>query len=185
MKYIEVEQKYVLTDPEALKAKLKGLDAVPGTATRQIDSYFNAPHRDFLEPQVISEWLRIRESDRGASVNFKLWHPVDAVTKTHADEYETGVEDPEAVRLILTALGFTPLVTVDKTREEWTVPGTVAVAFDTLADAGTFVEFEFKGEADGIDDAIEQLDGFIAGLDVPLGERVARGYPHMLLDRDH
>ncbi|MEU1880823.1 class IV adenylate cyclase [Streptosporangium sp. NPDC020072] len=185
MKYTEVEQKYALSDPEALKTKLKGLHAVPGTATRQIDSYFNAPHRDFLKPEVVSEWLRIRESDRGASANFKVWHPIEEKIKTHADEYETAVEDPEAIRLILATLGFTPLITVDKTREEWIVPGLVAVAFDTLADVGTFVEFEFKGAADSIDDATEQLDAFITALDVPLGERITRGYPHMLLGRDH
>ncbi|WP_159454869.1 hypothetical protein [Microbispora rosea] len=67
------------------------------------------------------------------------------------------------------------------------MPGLVTVAFDTVAGAGDFVEFEFEfaGEAENVDDATAQLCAFIDGLEVKLGDRVNRGYPHMLLDRDH
>lgn len=182
MKYIEVEQKYQIDDPAALKDALTALEAKPGQVARQVDSYYNAPHRDFLGGEVVSEWLRVRESDHGSSVNFKLWHLDTA--NTYADEYETPVEDPEAIRLILAALDFTPMVTVDKRREEWALPGQVEIAFDTVEGAGTFVEFEFKGEADSPEEASAELDTFIAGLGVELGDRVNRGYPHMLLGRD-
>lgn len=187
MEYIEVELKYHLSADTAdlLKAKLKDLGAIPGLPTRQVDSYYNAPHRDFLAPPVVSEWLRIRETDHDASINFKVWHPVNEAAKTHADEYESTVGNPEAIHRILTSLGFVPLVTVDKTREEWTVPGEVTVAFDVVAGLGTFVEFEFAGEADTVKDALARLDTFTASLGVELGERVNRGYPHMLLGREH
>ncbi|WP_406313329.1 class IV adenylate cyclase [Streptosporangium sp. NBC_01639] len=184
MKYIEVEQKYQLDDPAAIKAALEALEAKPGQATQQVDTYYNAPHRDFLEPDVVSEWLRVREAGNGASINFKMWHPLDGAVKTHADEYETPVEDPEVIHRILAALNFKRMITVNKLREEWTLPGQVAIAFDTVAGAGAFVEFEFKGEADTVEDAIVQLDAFIAELGVELGDRVNRGYPHMLLGRD-
>lgn len=184
MKYIEVEKKYALPNASALKIKLEELGAKPSPQTRQIDAYYNAPHRDFLAPVAISEWLRIRTEERGSSVNFKVWHPVDAITKTHADEYETKVDDPEAIRRMFEALGFTPLVTVDKTREEWQLPN-VEVVFDHLEGAGDFVEFEFKGNAADVDDATNQLVAFITSLGVELGETINRGYPHILLGRDH
>lgn len=184
MKYIEVEKKYALPNADALKTKLEELGAKPSPQTRQIDAYYNAPHRDFLAPVAISEWLRIRTEERGSSVNFKVWHPVDAITKTHADEYETRVEDPEAIRRMVEALGFTPLVTVDKTREEWKLPN-VEVVFDHLEGAGDFVEFEFKGDAADVDDATTRLVTFIESLGVELGETVNRGYPHILLGREH
>ncbi|MGC7103119.1 class IV adenylate cyclase [Amycolatopsis lurida] len=184
MKYIEVEKKYAAPDAAALKAKLEELGAKPSAQTRQVDAYYNAPHRDFLAPEAISEWLRIRTEDRGSSINFKVWHPIDAITKTHADEYETAIDDPEAIRRMLHALGFTPLVTVDKTREEWKLPH-VEVVFDHVDGAGDFVEFEFKGDADDIDDATTQLVTFIESLDVELGDTINRGYPHILLGRDH
>ena len=184
MKYIEVEKKFTAPDAAALKAKLEELGAKPSPHTRQVDAYYNAPHRDFLAPVAISEWLRIRTEERGSSVNFKVWHPVDAITKTHADEYETKVDDPEAIRRMFEALGFTPLVTVDKTREEWKLP-TVEVVFDHLAGVGDFVEFEFKGDAENVDDATAQLTEFIDSLGVELGDPVNRGYPHIILGRDH
>lgn len=184
MQYVEVEKKFALPDPDALKVKLDALGAEPSEPTRQVDAYYNAPHRDFTAPEAISEWLRIRTEERGSSVNFKRWHPIDALVKTHADEYETKVADIEAIRRTLEALDFTPLVTVDKTREEWKLPN-VEVVFDRVVDAGDFVEFEFKGDAVNVEDATEQLKEFIASLNVELGESINRGYPHILLGREH
>jgi adenylate cyclase, class 2 len=184
VKYIEVEQKFALTEPDKLKQELEERGGKRDSAVRQVDTYYNTPHRDFLAPAVISEWLRLRETDTDASVNYKRWLPEDAEIKTHCDEYETPVEDVEALRRTLLALDFTKMVTVDKTREEWTIPGVVVVAFDTVADAGHFVEFEFKGEAKSVEEAITRLQEFIDGLDVRLGDRINRGYPHMLLGRE-
>ncbi|MFB9433067.1 class IV adenylate cyclase [Streptoalloteichus tenebrarius] len=137
-----------------------------------------------IAPTVISEWLRIRTEARGSSLNYKLWHPHEATIKTHADEYETTVGDPAALRRLVEALGFTPLVTVDKTRTTWRLPE-VEVALDHLAGAGHYVEFEFTGDATGVDDATARLEKVIADLGVELGPRVHRGYPHILLGRDH
>lgn len=184
MQYIEVEKKFALPDPAALKAKLEQLGAKPGEPTRQVDAYFNAPHRDFLAPKAISEWLRVRTEDRGSSINFKRWHPVDALIKTHADEYETKVDDVEAIRRLLDALDFRPLVTVDKTRKEYQLPE-IEVVFDHVVDAGDFVEFEFKADAAGVEEATQQLEQFIASLNIELGEPINRGYPHILLGREH
>lgn len=184
MQYIEVEKKYALPDADALKAKLADLGAKPGEPTRQVDAYYNHPSRDFLAPETISEWLRIRTEARGSSFNYKLWHPAGTVIKTHADEYETPVGDVEATRKAFEALGFTPLVTVDKTREEWRLPE-VEVVFDHVEGAGDFVEFESKGDAEDVADATVRLEKFIADLGVELGEQVNRGYPHILLGRDH
>ncbi|WP_167521408.1 class IV adenylate cyclase [Microbispora triticiradicis] len=184
MRYIEVEQKYQVKDITALKAALEKRGAEPGLTTRQVDTYYNAPHRDFLAPDTISEWLRLRESEHGDSINYKRWLPADAVVKTHCDEFETPVEDIEALRRTLQALDFTIVIAVEKVREEWTVPGLVEVAFDTVTGAGDFVEFEFKGQATEPAEAIAQLDAFIADLDVELGDRVNRGYPHILLGRE-
>ncbi|WP_016698401.1 class IV adenylate cyclase [Actinoalloteichus spitiensis] len=184
MQYIEVEKKFALPDPAALKAKLEALGAKPSEPTRQVDAYFNAPHRDFTAREAISEWLRVRTEARGSSVNFKRWHPINELIKTHADEYETKVDDVEAIRRLLEALDFTPLVTVDKTREEWKLPD-VEVVFDHVVDAGDFVEFEYKADAANVEDATEQLEQFIASLGVQLGEPINRGYPHILLGREH
>ncbi|GAA0923393.1 hypothetical protein GCM10009560_23300 [Nonomuraea longicatena] len=181
VEYIEVEQKFRLLSPvEELKAALVRRGAVPGAPARQVDTYFNAPHRDFRDDPVVSEWLRIRQEDGGASLNFKRWHPLEEPVKTHCDEYESAVSDAEAVRRVLAALDFTELTVVDKIREEWHLDG-VAVAFDRVAGHGDFVEFEFKGEAAGVEEATAAITAFVGGLGIELGERVNVGYPHLTL----
>ncbi|MEU6721789.1 class IV adenylate cyclase [Nonomuraea sp. NPDC046802] len=181
MKYIEVEQKFRLLSPvEELKATLTTRGAKPGESARQVDTYYNAPHRDFLDGEVISEWLRIREEDGSSSLNFKRWYPLEEKIKTHCDEYESAIADAEAVRRTLKALDFTELTVVDKTREEWHVDG-IALAFDHVAGLGDFVEFEFKGEAENVQEATAAITAFIEGLGVELGERIHAGYPHMTL----
>ncbi|MDX8033418.1 class IV adenylate cyclase [Lentzea sp. BCCO 10_0856] len=181
MRYIEVEKKYALPDAEDLKAKLVNRGAKAGDPTNQVDSYHNAPHRDFTEPEAISEWLRVRTDNEGnASINYKLW----PAGRAHADEFESSVGDVEAIRRMLEALGFPPLVTVNKTREAWTLDD-MEIAFDHVEGAGTFVEFEYKAEEaeQTPEGALAYLDQFIAELDVELGEQIKRGYPHILLGR--
>jgi adenylate cyclase class 2 len=182
VKFTEVEQKYTLLgDPGALRIRLRELGGTASEPARQVDTYFNAPHKDFLAGKpVVSEWLRLREEPSTASLNYKLWHPVDQAAKSHADEYESPVGDPEAIRHTLTALGFTEVGVVDKIREEWHV-GKVAVAIDTVAKLGTFIEFEYKGDAKTVQDATTRLEEFIASLNTQLGERVNAGYPHLVL----
>ncbi|MFI0411842.1 class IV adenylate cyclase [Actinomadura sp. 3N508] len=185
MKYIEIEQKYPITNPDALRAVLTDRGGKPRPVVRQVDTYYNAPHRDFLDAPVITEWLRIRQCDDGASLNFKKWHLGEDGKATHCDEYETAVTDAEALRRTLRHLDYTEMVTVDKAREEWDLPdGRIVIAFDTLAGHGAFVEFEFKADADTVPAAIDELTAFISELGVPLGDRIHRGYPHMLLGRE-
>jgi adenylate cyclase class 2 len=184
VRHIEVEKKFALPDRAALSAVLAERGATASAPARQVDAYYNAPDRDFLKPAVVSEWLRLRTEPQGSSINFKRWYPIDEVVKTHADEYESTVGDVEAVRLMLDALGYQPLVTVDKTRITWLLDD-IEIVLDHVIDAGDFVEFEFKGDADTVEAATTHLVDFITGLDVELGEPINRGYPHMLLGREH
>lgn len=169
VQHVEVERKYAVAETDALKAALVGHGGVKSSATRQVDDYFNAPHKDFLAAPAITEWVRLRTSDI-SSFNYKCWH-VETPETRYADEFETPVGNPAAMRKALDALGFTLMVTVDKSRETWQLPD-LEVAFDTVAGLGEFVEFEFKGEADHPTEAIHKLDGLIAAFNVRLGEQI-------------
>ena len=182
MQYIEIERKFRINDPDMLRSRLPELGASREGEMRQVDTYYNAPHRDFLGAEIVSEWLRVRDEAGGSSLNLKRWLPLGAAESTHCDEFETPVGDGEAVRRLLDALDFPELVTVDKVREQWTA-GPIVVAIDTVARLGSFVEFEYHGDADDIETANAELDRFIADLDVDLGERDRRGYPYHLLGR--
>lgn len=68
---------------------------------------------------------------------------------------------------------------------EWHVGDEFVIAHDTITYLGTFVEFEYQGEADDVETAIGRLTAFVDRLQLELGERINRGYPHMLLGREH
>lgn len=182
MKHIEVEQKFHLLNHDELRNKLEKLQATKLRVQRQVDVYYNAPHRDFLAHKNISEWLRIRDEDGETSVTFKRWLPLTAAHKTHCDEFETFVSDGEALRKLFVALDFTELVTVDKNREEWRLGG-VVIALDTVKDLGNFVEFEYSGEtAQTVAAAHAAIEECIKKLNAKLGDSHT-GYPHQLIDK--
>lgn len=180
MKHIEVEQRFQLSDHEDLRERLikKGAKLI-GTE-HQRDVYYNAPHRDFLDTDDVSEWLRLRHESERAAITYKHWLPEGVKIKTYCDEFESTVSDAEAMRKLLEALNFTELITVDKSREEWQL-GDIVIALDTVTDLGTFAEFEYKGEdAQTVDEAHERIGACLKVLGVKPG-RVHLGYPHLLI----
>jgi adenylate cyclase class 2 len=189
VKYTEVEQKYALPDPQALIDRLAELGAQPMGEGRQVDTYFNAPHRDFLAGDVVSDWLRLRSETADGrqaarhSINFKQWLPAGAADATHCDEFESSLGDSEAVRRLLQALGFTEMVTVDKLRRQWRL-GEVIIAVDTVEGLGAFAEFEYAGNGATVEQATSTLRGAIGEIGVELGERDHRGYPYQRLKRE-
>jgi adenylate cyclase, class 2 len=179
MKHIEVEQKFHLKNHAELRARLKELGADHLETEHQIDTYYNAPHRDFLAEPNISEWLRLREEEGKASITYKLWLPLDAKIKTHCNEYESELSDGGAMRKLLASLDFTELIVVDKQREEWQLDD-VIIALDTVKDLGSFVEFEYKGDADTVAEAHRRIEQCIKRLNAKLGD-AHTGYPHQLI----
>jgi adenylate cyclase, class 2 len=113
--------------------------------THQVDIYYNAPDRDFLKTALIKEWVRVRISDKGNSINYKNWIYDDNGVSNHCDEYETKVDDIEQLQHILKALGYTELVTVDKRRRVWDID-LYEVSVDRVESLGDYVEVEYKGE---------------------------------------
>ncbi|EDK72641.1 putative adenylyl cyclase CyaB [candidate division TM7 genomosp. GTL1] len=181
MKHTEVEQKFHLLNHDELRERLQAAGAQQVRTQRQVDVYYNAPHRDFLADNSLSEWLRLCDEDGKVSITYKNWLPHDAIEKTHCDEYESGLTDGEAMRKLFAALQFTELITVDKEREEWKL-GDIEVALDTVKDLGSFVEFEYKGDARTVEEAHRKIEACIKKLGAKLGDSHT-GYPHKLIQK--
>ncbi|HZP55513.1 MAG TPA: CYTH domain-containing protein, partial [Candidatus Saccharimonadales bacterium] len=100
MKYIEIE---IQVQVEKIKPLIDFLNKHGDFVgqSRQIDEYFNAPHRDFIKPRPVEEWLRIRTSPKGNSINYKKWRYNDKGKGLFADEYETAIEDVKKMKGIL------------------------------------------------------------------------------------
>ncbi|MBZ6493789.1 class IV adenylate cyclase [Natrinema longum] len=142
----EVEVK-VPADLETVRDRLVALEATPRGAVVQVDTYYDAPHREFAETD---EALRIRSErpeDGEAETRVTYKGPlVDEESKTR-EEVETTVGNGEKTDEILTNLGFEPAATVRKDRERFALEE-YTVTLDSVDDVGEYVEVETDVEAE-------------------------------------
>ena len=74
------------------------------------------------------------------------------------------------------------MITVDKIRRQWRL-GDVIVAMDIVAGLGSFMEVEYAGNAQSVDEAARAVETSVSEIDIKLGDRDRRGYPYLLLNR--
>lgn len=115
--------------------------------------------------------LRVRRYAGRAILTWKGEKVPDPLLKIRPEQ-ETGVEDGEALEAILTALGYTPVLRMEKTRAVWAREELTACLDETPF--GCFLELE--GDAEAIKAAAEHLS-----LGADRVER--RSYPTLF--RDH
>jgi adenylate cyclase class 2 len=184
MKDIEIELKFEIRD---LNVQSQIMDFLHTNATllketHQKDTYFS--HKEFLEVLPPIKRLRVRESDKGNSINRKDRKVVDGVNQNYCDEYETSIGDTETVTKILTALDIKPLVVVDKKRKVYQYQD-IEISLDEVKDLGTFIELEASGEFPSIAAARETLYHLAEefGLQKDWQEQEG-GYAYLFLKRD-
>lgn len=182
-KYQEVEVKYELFNKDIVKKNLESLHLEQTVISeRQKDTYYMPCHRNFLEHEIVSEWLRIRETSGKCSINFKQWLPIGAKIQNQCNEYETTLSDPEAMRQILEKLDFREIVAVEKERNSW-IWGKVEISIDEVNGLGSFIELEAteRIEENEINRQQKEFAEIIKELQADVGPRDRRGYPYQLL----
>jgi len=153
---------------------------------RQVDEYFSPAHDDFLALRPVSRWLRIRQTEKGNSLNYKNWYFDEAgKSSNYCDEFETKIEDVAATKKILEALNFKNIVIVDKTRKIWEFED-FEIAIDSVKDLGNFVEIEYIGKDENIDPkkVTKEMITFLKSLEVGKITRNHVGYPFLMLFPD-
>jgi adenylate cyclase class 2 len=183
MKDIEIELKFEIPSL-ALKEEILNFlqnHATLVKETFQKDTYFLPSHKDFFAVKPPIEWLRIRESDKGNSINYKHWQYKDGVNQNYCDEYESSLGDSEAVEKILTALDIQPLVVVDKKRKVFQYKK-IEVSIDEVENLGNFIELEAHGEFESIEVARDSLYALAKQFKLEHDEqKTDGGYAYMLL----
>lgn len=174
---LEVEAKLRPAAPriEALRARLEALAGAP-RLRQQSDTYFHHPSRDL---KARDEALRLR-CDDGLAITWK-GPKLDPPLKTR-EEIEFGLDtDLATATRLLEALGFSPVATVEKEREEWTLatPTDASICIDRVLGLGTFVEVEVQ--ADDAGKGRVQVESLLAELDLADCEPVATSYLGLLL----
>ncbi len=175
----EVELK-VPADLAAVRASLAERDATALGTVEQVDTYLDAPHRDFGETD---EALRVRRerSAEGTEARVTYKGPlVEAASKTR-EEVETGVASADEAEAVFAALGFEPVATVEKRRERFELDG-YTLALDEVAGVGEFLEVETHAES--VAPAREGARELLAELGIDPDDHVRTSYLAMVLAGD-
>ena len=152
-------------------------------SVRQRDEYFTPSHRNFVAPRFPYEWLSIRKRGDKAFLNYKHFYPESGEVKTHCDEFEVEIKNPEQLRKIFLALDFKKLVTVEKTREIYIYDERFEIALDVVKDLGYFIEIEALKDFGGVEATRRELFEFAKSLGIDTSKTDKRGYPYLLMER--
>ena len=132
----ERELKFKVEDQQALRARLVDLAAERIMSGHFEDNWIFDRDDELRGKECL---LRLRVDGHGASLAFKGPATFDGAVKVRP-EFESSVEDPEAIRELLEHLGYRVATRYQKKREEWRVGG-IIVAIDNTP-IGAWVEFE-------------------------------------------
>ncbi len=178
----EVELK-VRADHDAVRSRLEEMDADPVGEVRQVDTYYDAPHREFAETDEALRLRRERDEDGWTETRVTYKGPlVEAASKTR-EEFETGVADGETMDDVFQSLGFAPAATVEKRRVRFVVDG-YTVTLDDVADLGTFVEVEREAPESEVGRAREGAFEVLRSLGLDPDDQIRTSYLGMLLGNE-
>lgn len=169
---IEVESKFKISGDMTqsdLLAILKDQFITSISSKRQIDTVFLLPEQ--VDAPIVpgSKIMRVRDvlNPETGELQWSLMTlKVDGQTKLVSDEYEFAVDDGNAARQMLTALGWQEIVTVDKVRiESKTEDYTICI--DEVAGLGLFIELEVLTEDSAdVKNIQQQMCNFLKNLNI-------------------
>jgi adenylate cyclase class 2 len=147
---IEIEKKYRLTKKqrEAVLRRLPKIGAKRKGEEFEVNTLYAGENLDMGRAV-----LRLRRIGKRGILTYKERFPTRSTIK-HQREDETRVDDPEAMELILAALGFRAALVYEKRRETWTLQKT-EIVIDELP-FGLFMEIE------GTEQSIRDLESKLA-----------------------
>jgi len=179
---IEIEIRFPLFNPEDVRNFLDNNANLQAENIYQKDTYFIPAHRDFLDVEYIYEWLRLRESDKGMSLNYKHFFPENVCKTDYCEEFETKVDNIDALKKMFNSLNFREAVVVEKNRAAWLLDQT-EIVIDDVTDLGSFMELEATGHFDNPKEGKEYLYSVLQKMNAKVGEEDLRGYPYRILEK--
>lgn len=170
----EIEVKLKVQDLESVAKKLKERGCIISAPIRQHDFIYSydgstTEWEQAREGHIV---LRIRRENSGASFTLKQ----QCSNESDNLEYETKIEDAEAMHQALLALRYTPQVEVKKVRRKGKL-GEYEICLDDVEGLGNFVELE-KLTSDDVnpDEVRKELFQVLESLGFSRGDEETRGY---------
>ena len=169
---IEIESKFKISGDMTqsdLLTILKDQFIAPISVKRQIDTVFLLPGQ--VDAPIVpgSKIMRVRDvlnPETGELQQSLMTLKVEGQAKLVSDEYEFAVDDGNAARQMLAALGWQKIVTVDKVRlESKTKDYTICI--DEVAELGLFIELEVLTEDSAdVKNIQQQMRNFLKNLNI-------------------
>ena len=169
---IEIESKFKVSSNitrDELLTILKDQLIAQISSKRQIDTVFLLPEQ--VDAPIVpgSKIMRVRDvlnPETGELRRSLMTLKVEGQAKLASDEYEFTVDDGNAARQMLTALGWQEIVTVDKVRlESKTEDYTICI--DEVAGLGLFIELEVLTEDSAdVKNIQQQMYNFLKSLNI-------------------
>lgn len=185
MENFEIEIKLPVNEPEEIMEKLLGQGFRKAGCVREEDMYYNSIYYDIRSRD---EALRIRKSTdlqtqkSKAQINFK-GKKIDQVSMSRR-EYETGIEDPERMKEILSAIGFFPVAGVKKTRN-YLQRGKMTACLDQVENLGSFLELEVIAEEEYLRERyLKEMEQLLEKMGLSMESTVRTSYLSMLMKSD-
>ncbi|MCE9565254.1 MAG: class IV adenylate cyclase [Planctomycetes bacterium] len=178
---LEVEVRYRTDDRPGVIARLKAMGAELAQDRTDIDQYYNAPDRDL---KSTDEAFRLRRIGETNYLTYK-GPKIDPETKARLEieiPLGDGGEVATDTQRLLTALGFKPVVLVQKKRSvyRFTRGGfAMEACFDDVERVGPFVELEILAPEDQYEAAKAVL--LQTATHIGLTEKETRSYLGMVL----
>jgi predicted adenylyl cyclase CyaB len=180
MKEIEILVR-VNENLDEIKDKFKEFEYLG--VSRVIDEYYYDPKRDNLKPNnkgEINECLRIRNSSGKYYITYK-----DDVFENdkwlYSNEYESLIDDIDAIREIFKHLGFKKLLEIDNTKEKYKY-NDYEIVLENVKDLGIFMEVEYCTDLDvSVKDIKMDIQKFIDNMGLDVSEELNMGKPEMMI----
>ena len=142
----EIEAKMKVDNFEPVRTRLKEVGATRAGSVLETNTFFDAADRSLVSADKGLR-LRRKRDDRTGEEAFVITvkGPQQKGALKSREEAEVGVDDGDAARAVLAALGFDPTIAFEKRRESWVLDGT-KIELDEVPVLGKFVEIEGPDE---------------------------------------
>lgn len=180
----EIEIRFELNNRLLLENWLNGNATHMGTS-HQVDTYYDNSFHSFInDMEHIYKWLRIREENNRTTFNYKHWLPEGQIIRSYCDEFEVEVSSAQELKEILSNLGFSVFIVVDKYRNTWRYKD-CEIAIDIVEMLGDYIEIEYKGETANIEDVNQYLFSILKEIKADVGEEDHGGYGFKLIKMNY
>lgn len=161
---------------------LSALGFIKGPAVSEQDVYYNGSDRDFRKTD---EALRIRahkDMVTGSEKNALTYKgPKMGSESQTRKELEVSFEDPAEMRELLSALGYSPVLEVQKLRKTYHL-GDITACIDQVDSLGDYLELEkLVSDKKDYPEAVGELYKWLPKLGIPESALTQHSYLELLL----